>query len=108
MISGVPGDISLGCTESPSDNLPDVTATDNCDSNVTLTFEEVRTEGDCSNTYTLVRTWTATDDCGNVSVETQTVSVGDNQAPVFEPFAESITISCEEADDLILRIATDD
>ena len=39
--------------------------------------------GDCPNTYMLVRTFTATDACGNSSEATQTIDVSDTTAPEF-------------------------
>ena len=39
------------------------TATDNCDPNPTIGFNEERTDGNCPSNYTLTRTWTATDEC---------------------------------------------
>jgi len=107
VISGVPGDITLDCGQTPSENMPDVIATDNCDADVSILFDEVRTEGDCNNTYTLVRTWTATDDCGNVSTVSQTVSVGDNEGPIFSERPDDLLISCEELIDIRVLTATD-
>ena len=44
--------------------------------------EEVRIDGNCPHNYTLVRTWTATDRCGNNSSESQTITVQDTTPPV--------------------------
>jgi gliding motility-associated-like protein len=51
---------------------PVLTATDNCGS-ATVTYTEVKIDGDCTNKYRLERTWTATDSCGNESQIIQTV-----------------------------------
>ena len=51
---------------------PVLTATDNCGS-ATVTYTEVKIDGDCTNKYRLERTWTATDLCGNESQIIQTV-----------------------------------
>ena len=107
VIAGVPGDINLECGQSPDDNMPNVTATDNCDTDVAISFNEVRTEGTCNNTYTLVRTWTATDNCGNESTQTQTVSVGDNEGPIFSGRPDDLLISCEEVVDIRTLTAED-
>ncbi|MBE9575089.1 gliding motility-associated C-terminal domain-containing protein [Flavobacterium proteolyticum] len=53
---------------------PMLTATDNCGS-VIVAFDEQRVDGNCSNRYELIRTWTATDDCGNSTVHTQTLTL---------------------------------
>ncbi len=58
-------------------NIPDpetLTATDNC-GDVTIVFDEIEQEGDCSNRYSLIRTWTAIDVCGNEVSHTQTLSL---------------------------------
>ena len=69
---------------------------DNCDTDVTITFNGTRTDGDCPNNYTLTRTWTATDDCGNTTSATQIVKVQDTQAPLWTTTQGSLdaTYSC--------------
>ena len=42
----------------------------------------------------LIRTWTATDDCGNSSTGVQTISLGDNEAPVLVNIPADETINC--------------
>ncbi|UTN03425.1 PKD domain-containing protein [Flavobacterium bizetiae] len=51
-----------------------LTATDNCGS-ATVNYTETHVDGNCSSNYSLVRTWTAEDDCGNQKAYTQTVNV---------------------------------
>ncbi len=81
VITGVPADETVECDSVPPPAEP--TATDNCDPDVPVIFDETRTDGDCPNRYTLTRTWTATDDCGNSTTETQIISVQDTTPPVF-------------------------
>ncbi|WP_321996537.1 gliding motility-associated C-terminal domain-containing protein [Draconibacterium orientale] len=86
-----------------------LTAADNCDSDVPVVFEETRTDGNCENSYTLTRTWTATDDCGNETSFTQTVTVSDNTAPTFNetlPIAE-ITAECDDVTEAVVLTAAD-
>ncbi len=79
----IPADVTVECDKVP--DVPVVTATDNCDNNVDISeVEEVRTDGDCPYNYTLTRSWTATDDCGNYVTETQTITVQDTEAPTFK------------------------
>ncbi|WP_422081767.1 gliding motility-associated C-terminal domain-containing protein [Ulvibacterium sp.] len=59
------------------DTIPEaavLTATDNCGT-VTVDFTETEVPGNCSSEYSLVRTWTATDDCGNETSHTQTIQI---------------------------------
>ncbi|MBK6481476.1 MAG: hypothetical protein IPF93_25295 [Saprospiraceae bacterium] len=45
------------------------TATDNCSKMVTtFNYTDSRTNGTCPYNYTINRTWTATDSCGNISL----------------------------------------
>ncbi|SEU17286.1 hypothetical protein SAMN05444285_1811, partial [Draconibacterium orientale] len=86
-----------------------LTAADNCDSDVPVVFEENRTDGNCANSYTLTRVWTATDDCGNETSFTQTVTVSDNTAPTFNetlPLAE-ITAECDDVAEAVVLTAAD-
>ncbi|MGB1572667.1 MAG: T9SS type A sorting domain-containing protein, partial [Flavobacteriales bacterium] len=55
---------------------------DNCDGAPTTTYDgEVRTDGDCADSYMLERTWTTVDCAGNTHTQTQTITVLDTQAP---------------------------
>jgi hypothetical protein len=81
--------------------------TDNCDQSPTLTYAESSALGDCPGNYTLFRTWTATDDCGNSSSSTQTITFEDTNAPFLE-IASDATVECGEDFDLVSFNAFDD
>ena len=86
-----------------------LTASDNCDTDIPVVFTETRTDGDCANNYTLTRTWTATDDCGNETSFTQKVIVSDNTAPTFNetlPTTE-ITAECDAVVEAVVLTASD-
>ncbi|WP_250437354.1 LamG domain-containing protein, partial [Hanstruepera flava] len=75
---GVPGDATVQCDAIPAP--PAVTATDNCDTTLSVNYSET------SNTVadgvgTIIREWSVTDDGGNTTTETQTISVIDSTAP---------------------------
>jgi hypothetical protein len=90
----VPADITIICDAVPAP--PTVGANDNCDNNVTVTLAEVRTDGDCPNNYTLTRTWTATDNCGNTSNDEQVLTVIDAAGPEILDIPASVTVECDE------------
>jgi hypothetical protein len=78
---GVPANVTASCGNLPA--VPNVTAHDACDPSVAVTYNQTITGAGCNQVVT--RTWTATDDCGNVATASQTITVSDNVAP---------TISC--------------
>ncbi|RIK68138.1 MAG: hypothetical protein DCC65_04775 [Planctomycetota bacterium] len=64
-------------------NTGTASATDNCTEQPNVTYSDEITEGECAPEYTITRTWTATDDCGNTSTCVQTITVVDTTAPVI-------------------------
>jgi hypothetical protein len=66
-----------------------VTAADNCDSSVSVIFTEKRINGICASNYKLIRTWTASDDCGNTTTHSQTVTVQDTTPPLISDLTAS-------------------
>lgn len=94
-LSNVPVDITVDCDKIPG--IPNnITAKDNCDNNVTPQFNEVKPQGNCNNNNVLIRTWTATDACGNKSTATQHITVTDQTKPVFTSTPNPVTIECDE------------
>ena len=81
----------IDCPASPVFTPP--TATDNCDPNVTITFTDVTVPGSCPGTYSVTRTWTATDDCGNTASCARTIVVQDVTPPTITCPA-AVTVSC--------------
>ena len=61
----IPADYTAECSDELI--LDDATATDNC-GEVTIEVSSEETAGDCDGSYTLTRTFTATDDAGNSSL----------------------------------------
>lgn len=64
--------VNADCKTIPSPVV--LTATDNCGSAV-VDYTETRVDGECTSRYSLVRTWAATDTCGNETSYTQTINV---------------------------------
>lgn len=94
-----PTDATVSCNDIPA--LPELIITDNCDPNPTLTVEEVSTQsndGSCSDfDYTITRTFTLLDRCGNAETLTQVLTVIDDEAPVIT-CPEDIRVSCSDID----------
>jgi len=85
VLVGVPSNQTVQCDAVPVPAM--VTATDNCDTLVTPSFTETRVDGNCGGNYTLTRTWTSLDDCGNASSSAQIIQVVDTTAPVIQSVA---------------------
>ncbi|MCB0398754.1 MAG: hypothetical protein KDD26_03860, partial [Winogradskyella sp.] len=88
----LPSDVTVECDDIP--DAPTLTASTSCGT-VTIDYDEVRNDGSCVNEYNLVRTWTATDNCGNDTIFTQTITVVDTTPPTISVPAD-ITIECTE------------
>ncbi|NND77796.1 MAG: T9SS type A sorting domain-containing protein, partial [Flavobacteriales bacterium] len=92
-----PADITIDCSDSqlPA-NTGSANATDDC-SNATITFSDGPTTAGtpaCAGNYSFVRTWTATDDCGNTSTCDQTIIITDSSAPVLSGQGADIALNC--------------
>ncbi len=77
----MPANAAAECDNVPE--VPIVTASNDC-GDVAVLFEESIEDGSCAGNYTITRTWTAVDECGNEITHTQTITVTDTQAPVLE------------------------
>jgi hypothetical protein len=94
-----PADATVECTDSTSpDSLGEAFATDNCDPAPIVTYADVVTPGLCPQEFTIARTWTATDTCGNSSQCVQTIVVDDSVPPVISCPAD-LSLECSESTD---------
>ncbi|MCK7555213.1 gliding motility-associated C-terminal domain-containing protein [Chitinophaga sedimenti] len=91
-----PRDTMVNCEAVPA--LPVVTATDNCsvNSKVKLTQTQVRENIPNSCNYRLIRTWTATDECGNYSTMRQVITIQDTTRPVIAAAPANVTVTCQQ------------
>ena len=106
VLSGCPSDVSVDCESVPL--AASVTATDNCSSiPLDVVFSEVQTSGNCAGNYSLLRTWTATDECGNTSSCSQTITVSDTDGPVLSGCPSDISVDCESVPTAAMVTATD-
>jgi Bacterial Ig domain len=90
-LSGVPANVTVQCTAVPA--AATVTATDTCDPNPSVALNETTSAGSCAGNYTITRTWTATDSCGNSSSGSQVITVQDTVAPVITTPADA-SVEC--------------
>ncbi|MBC7774260.1 MAG: HYR domain-containing protein [Phycisphaerae bacterium] len=104
--STIPAPITVSCDALPAVGTP--TATDNCDAAVSIQYNgQLRIDGSCPNSYSLQRSWVATDNCGNTSLATQLITVQDIKPPVFTSVPVPITVSCEAIPNVGTPAATD-
>ncbi len=80
-----PADTTIQCDASSDPaNTGFATATDSCTPTPTVAYVDVTTPGSCPQASTMLRTWTATDGCGNSSSCVQSIQVADTTAPVIQ------------------------
>jgi gliding motility-associated-like protein len=105
-----PANITVDCDKVPA-GAP-LTATDNCTpGNITVMPVDTRKSisgSRCTDNYQIIRTWTATDLCGNRTVLTQTITVQDTIKPRFSmTVPPSITVDCDKVPSVATITATD-
>jgi hypothetical protein len=98
-----PADFTIECDETIPYEM--ATATDNC-SGAEVTVSEEIIPGSCPQSYTIVRTFTATDNCDNSSTCAQTITVQDTTPPVISCPAD-YTAECSDEHPLEAASATD-
>ena len=99
----IPADYTAECSDAHP--MDDATATDNCDV-VTIAVVETTIAGDCAGDYSITRAFTATDDCGNVTSATQTITIIDTTAPSLI-LPENLSLSCFDSNDFGTPITSD-
>ena len=90
-----PADITVQCaSQVPAANTGAVVTSDNCGGTVTVLHAgDAITNMVCANSFTIARTYTATDECGNSSSCIQTITVDDTVAPSISCPAD-VTVQC--------------
>jgi hypothetical protein len=95
VLSGVPANQTVACDAVPAAASP--TASDACDPDPAVTFDETSQGGACPQERVITRTWTARDACGNASTATQRITVVDDVAPVLTGVPGDEQVSCDAA-----------
>ncbi|MFT0155361.1 gliding motility-associated C-terminal domain-containing protein, partial [Tenacibaculum ascidiaceicola] len=107
-VEELPADVTVSCDAVPAAVV--LTATDNCDTSVTVNYSEEFTgqDDECASVYTITRTWTVQDCAGNTTSHTQVVTVEDTTAPEFvEELPTDVTVSCDAVPAAVVLTATD-
>ncbi len=95
VLTNVPTDETVDCDAVPPPDTP--TATDDCDANVSIMLDEVISSGNCSQSYTITRSWTAVDDCGNsVTSPNQVITVNPPPIPTIQNVPGPVTVACTD------------
>ena len=91
----LPADGTFECDNVPVADI--LTATDICSGDESVTYTEVSTPGACPDSYTITRTWSTTDDCGNNNTHVQTLTIQDTTSPSVDTAASDETVECDGA-----------
>jgi len=106
----LPADIVIQCDEDPNTQLTGIPTDvqDSCSMMVVVDFTDHVVAGECPATDTIYRVWTAADDCGNTSSQTQIITRVDTLAPVLTSCPADTVFDCSApADTLGLPTYTD-
>ena len=87
-------DIDPGTYADPNVDVGFPYSSDNCGS-VAVAWSDASNKTACTDTIT--RTWTSTDECGNVTTKLQTIRLHDNMAPVLVGNANTLNLSFYDA-----------
>src|SRR5881409_281685 len=94
-ITSIPVNVIVQCASAvPAPNDGAVVATDNCGGAPVITHSDQTVPGTCVNKFVVLRSYTATDLCGNTSSRTQTITVNDTNAPVITSIPTNVTVQC--------------
>jgi len=93
-IAPIFGNLPLDITFDCSDNIPDfgITVTDNCDTEIDIIEEESIVDGACPNERVITRTYSAQDDCDNMVVHVQTITITDDIGPAIVSAPDNLLI----------------
>ena len=86
-----PTDKSVACNGITTPTITGMaTATDNCQTNVAITFADVNSGTPCN--LIIIRTWTARDSCGNMSSCVQKITKSDTEPPSIDRCGRKIVL----------------
>ncbi len=99
LITYVPDSMFLQCASEVPPASPDsIMVTDNCAGDImVMVSDSIMNDTLCPNQFTLIRTWTAMDTCGNVSTASQFISVFDSIPPVLYDVPADTGVCCADS-----------
>ncbi|NNE29002.1 MAG: hypothetical protein HKN16_05175, partial [Saprospiraceae bacterium] len=103
-------DLTLNCEEGLPASI-DVLASDNCELPVDVEVNDVTIETICANTFTVERTYTATDACGNMNSISHEILIQDLEMPevTFDPpTTMDLTIECSDPTPIVPGLTLSD
>ncbi|RMF25486.1 MAG: hypothetical protein D6765_10360, partial [Bacteroidetes bacterium] len=91
-----PADLTVDCQDANDLNITGqpIPLGDNCDPNPKISFSDLILPGSCPNSFTIERTWSIEDTCGNRRDSLQVITVIDTLPPDIFPQAQNMTIAC--------------
>ena len=94
--AGSSNEYSIACDEYDAATMYEVMAADNCDDDAAITIlSNNEVSGSCAGS--ILRTYQAVDDCGNISTFEQTINLTDDEAPTFDIVCPAdVTLSADE------------
>ena len=95
-LHNIPADTTVLCQEDLPPVPTDVFATDNCNQLITVSFHETIVPLGCDDQFDIVRTWVATDACGNTVDSSYRIMVRDTLPPVITGGSDYV-ILCDQS-----------
>ncbi|WP_066225405.1 gliding motility-associated C-terminal domain-containing protein [Formosa haliotis] len=94
VVDNAPADLTVECVDDVPPMEP-LTATDDCSGTITSNGTETINDTDACNVI-ITRTWLFTDNSGNSTEVSQTITVADTQAPIVPTIPADVTIDCSD------------
>jgi hypothetical protein len=105
MLVAVPANTTVNCESVP--DPANVLAYDNCACDgtldLTVSYTQVRDDGNCPNRYNLTRTWDTVDCSGNPKSATQVITVVDDEAPTIVPTFQGTAVSAFSSHSMVCQ-----
>ncbi|CDF80050.1 conserved hypothetical protein [Formosa agariphila KMM 3901] len=94
VVDNAPADVTVECIDDVP-TMEALTATDDCSGTITSNGTETINDADACNVI-ITRNWVFTDNSGNSTDVSQTITVADTQAPIVPTIPADVTIDCAD------------